>query len=147
MENTKEKTTDTIQKSCMNPAELMQLLTAYAVELFALGVDADADMPKAISNAMHPIAAAWGLKKEIADDAVRTVDAQRRVTINHKAGDEYPLVIDDDRVFHVPDGKEILSVTGILIESMVRLEQREEQQAIAQLISYLKDYWGIEDFL
>ena len=132
----------------MMPEELLERLLHSAVELYALGAKADSGEPQVFSQAMTPIATAWNLDKSLAEQSEATILAQREAVLEcERSGGEFRLVMDGEKLFCDPSGKEILAMTSVLIQTMVWLERQEERQTILELLKFLRTFWGIEDFL
>ena len=132
----------------MTPDELLEQLTHSAIELYALGAKANSDEPQVFSNAIVALADAWDLDEKLAKQATATIQAQRDAVAEFERGEgEFRLVMDGEKLFCDPSGKEILAMTSVLIQTMVWLERQEERQNICELLGLLRTLWGIEDFL
>ena len=132
----------------MTPEELLERLTHSAIELYALGAKADSDEPQVFSNAIVALVSAWTLDEKLAKQATATIQAQREVVAEFERDEgEFRSVVDSEKLFCDPSGKEILAMTSVLIQTMVWLEQQEERQTILELLKLLRTFWGIEDFL
>ena len=136
-----------IQQALMCPTELMVWLTAGAIELYALGAEAEDKGPEIFINAMRPVAEAWSLVDGELEEAQAKVAAQREATLKHQEGEEYPLMMDEIWLFRDVQGKEIVSVIGTLIDTMVWLPEKDDRDAVASLIYFLKGYWAIGECL
>jgi len=138
---------DTILETAMCPAEMLMWLTAGAIELYALGAEPGDTGPEIFINAMRPVALTGYLEDGELEEALGRVAAQREATLKHKEGEEYPLMMDERWLFRDIQGKEIVSIIGTLIETMVSLPEKDDREAVASLIYFLKDYWAIGECL
>jgi hypothetical protein len=132
----------------MAPEELLERLTYSAIELYSLGANADSEEPQVFSKAIAALAGAWNLDEKLEKQATATIQRQQEIVAEFERGEgEFRSVVDGEKLFCDPSGKEILAMTSALIQTMVWLERQEERQDICELLGLLRTFWGIEDFL
>ena len=132
----------------MTPEELLERLTHSAIELYSLGAKTDSEEPQVFSKAIVALAGAWNLDEKLAKQATATIQSQQEIVAEFERGEgEFRSVVDGEKLFCDPGGKEILAMTSTLIQTMVWLERQEERQDICELLKLLRMFWGIEDFL
>ena len=128
--------------------ELVKKMTIAAVEVYILGAEAGENEVCVFKNSIPLIKKAWELTDGQAAEALALIEKQYEAVRNaDKDGGELESVLDEKLLLDTPSGKEILAVLWALIETAVRLDQREDRQMIADLIGYLKDFWNLEEHI
>jgi len=132
---------DIVQELLVSPEDMLNFLTAGAVELYALGVTEDICQPDVFRNAMHPLALAWNVEDEQTEHALAAVTEQCKAIAEDEDYDP------EKSAFKEPSHKKILAIFATLTDTIVWLDSREDRLRIAELIYFLKDFWDIEGSL
>ena len=128
--------------------ELISKMTIAAVEVYIIGGEADEGEVGAFKDAIPLIEKAWSLTDGQAAEAIALIEKQHEaVRAADKDSADIESVLDAKLLLDTPSGYEILAVIWGLIETAVRLDQREEREKIADLINYLRDFWDLAEHI
>jgi hypothetical protein len=129
--------------------ELISKMTIAAVEVYILGGEADDSEVGAFKNAIPLIEKAWELTDRQSDEALALIGKQHEAVQAADKDSERDIesVLDEKLLLDTPSGYEILAVIWGLIETAVRIDQREDREKIAYLINYLRDYWDLAEHI
>jgi len=118
---------------------LIAKLSIAAVELFSLGAEDDSGEIIIIRDIIPLIAKVWALPDETATKAVAYIEQNLAAGNNTDGGRPKVSVLLGEH-----SGDEMVSLIWSLLETLVRVDSLYDRELIAEMITYIKDFWDIE---
>lgn len=128
-------------RPAMAPEILLEKVTLEALSALALGPPDHIHDIAPLETALPLIAKAWGLPEEILAGRTNRLECGKKLAAENKGG------IPDEQLLECYDGVMIADLLWALFKTAVRLEEKEDRQAIYDAAILLDEGLNLQSFL